>query len=200
MAWVLKIGFTSGPLVACGSWWQMDSCRGGWGDSCATFFGGSFVAVVFLSRAPTLPETNIASENGGPLEFRRFRAWKPSFSGANMLVSGRAFFLSRAFLNPKHLSGDHLSGHQQTLNEFASLYWKPPLFLTKCFVVVLNPRKSPFNGRFFFSAVVFPTIIGQSNQRALGQKFHAKSVANKNTWSLLGGSMWLYSIPSTSPK
>ena len=78
----------------------MDSCRGGWGDSCATFFGGGALWVLlFLSRAPTLPETNIVSENGGPLEFRRFRAWKPSFSGAKMLVSGRVFFFATHSLN-----------------------------------------------------------------------------------------------------
>ena len=30
----------------------------------------------------TLPETNVAPENRGPLESRRFRSWKPPFSGA----------------------------------------------------------------------------------------------------------------------
>ena len=38
----------------------------------------------------TLPETNISRENRGPLEIRRFRAWKPSFLGAMLNFGGVA--------------------------------------------------------------------------------------------------------------
>ena len=38
--------------------------------------------IPWKSKGTTLPETNISPENGGPLDFWRFRTWKPSFLGA----------------------------------------------------------------------------------------------------------------------
>ena len=182
MLWVLKIGFTdtlcvvtarwitSGPLVACGSWWQMDSCRGGWGDSCATFLEGELCGCCFFESRP-------------PEQWKKKPGWlgyivdsnyigiivshyKDPYKPTSTMESNKVFFrgspsdlvfFAAHVLNPKHLSGDHQTLRMDLIcitwifgktwdfwsgfyQDFVSNPIETTIVLTKCFV--LNPIKN----------------------------------------------------------